>query len=55
DPNNEKAYALQSVTTKDVFDIVQSYTSLFEQRTVQAFANWCSTHFINFLKAKSDR
>jgi hypothetical protein len=55
DPNNSKAYKTKSLATKEIFEIIQLYTSLFNQRTPQAFAKWCSTHNVSFLKAKPDK
>lgn len=55
DPNNSKVYKIKSVATKEIFETIQLYASLFNQRTAQAFAKWCSTHSVSFLKAKPDR
>lgn len=55
DPNNSKAYTIKSVETKKIFEIIQLYTSLFNQRTAQSFAKWCSTHSVSSLKAQPDR
>ncbi|KAI8883251.1 hypothetical protein K501DRAFT_184922, partial [Backusella circina FSU 941] len=55
DPNNSKAYKIKSVATKEIFDTIQLYTSLFNQQTAQVFAKWCSIHSVSFLKAKPDK
>lgn len=55
DPNNSKAYKIKSVATKEIFETIKLYTSLFNQRTAQAFAKWCSIHSVSFLIAKPDR
>lgn len=55
DPNNSKAYKVKSISTEEIFETIQLYTSLFDEQTAQAFAKWCSTHSASFLKAKPDR
>lgn len=54
EPQNPKAYQLQSVSTSEIFQTIQLYTSLFDQRNAQSFSKWCSMNCISFLKAKPD-
>ncbi|CEP13859.1 hypothetical protein [Parasitella parasitica] len=49
DPNNPKSYKIKSVATKEIFETITPYTSLFNQRTAQAFAKWCSIHSMIFI------
>ncbi|KAG2203630.1 hypothetical protein INT47_011724 [Mucor saturninus] len=55
DPNNPMSYKITPVATKDIFETITQYTSLFDHRTPQYFAKWCSTHSVSFLKAKPDK
>lgn len=55
DPNNSKPYKVKSISTEEIFETIQLYASLSDERTAQAFAKWSSTHSASFLKAKPDR
>ncbi|KAI8096331.1 uncharacterized protein BX664DRAFT_323677 [Halteromyces radiatus] len=55
DPNNAKAYKPKLLSTMEIYETIQQYTSLFSKRSGQSFARWCSVNNVSFLIAKEDR
>ncbi|KAI7902998.1 uncharacterized protein BX663DRAFT_551855 [Cokeromyces recurvatus] len=54
-PYNEYIYLKQTISTKTIYETVQNYTIVFEQKTTQAFATWCRNSKLRFLHAKEKR
>lgn len=55
DPKNHEVYEMRLVTTQEIFDTVNKYTTIFANRTFLAFARWCSIKRMLFLQAKESR
>lgn len=48
-------HLISSSLTPDSSDIVNEYTSIFNNKTILAFARWCSNNKTIFLRAKENR
>lgn len=46
---------MQSVTTQEIFNTVNEYTTIFENKTFLGFARWASIKKLLFLRAKEIR
>ncbi|KAG2228722.1 hypothetical protein INT48_007455, partial [Thamnidium elegans] len=51
---NAEIYCKLSVSTKNIYDTIMQYSTIFERRTAQSFANWCRNNRIKFLNKKSN-
>ncbi|RCH80362.1 hypothetical protein CU098_005056 [Rhizopus stolonifer] len=51
-PKNQEIYSKEMISTKDIYEIVKTYTTIFHEKTCQSFAVWCRNNKLNFLQAK---
>lgn len=51
-PSNVDIFCKLTVSTKDIYDMVTKYSSIFERRTPQSFAAWCRNNRMKFMNKK---
>lgn len=40
-PKNDEIYSKGIVTTKEIYGLVKTYTTIFREKTTRSFATWC--------------
>ncbi|OAD70841.1 hypothetical protein PHYBLDRAFT_64084 [Phycomyces blakesleeanus NRRL 1555(-)] len=51
-PENDVIYVKGIISTKEIYELVKTFTTVFREKTAQSFAAWCRNQKLNFLLAK---
>lgn len=54
EPHNPNIYDMKSVSTKDLYDMVERHITIFENKLVLSFARWRSNARLSFLRVQEE-